>query len=205
MIVSDDTISNDESVYAGYEADGLCPEVRPVNETGETLGAYIGTLVDFNEKDSATFSDYTWKKFTDDVDDELADLNDRLDHNVDIINGNISNITDNLEEQIKLESGSIRDEFNEKLDDIDNIVSEKVDASTSSIDAKYNTLIKKINDELEAHKADVGQYMTFNDDGLTLGATSSEFKTVIDNQGMYFKQGDTVVSYVNNNQLHVIV
>lgn len=203
LIVSSDTISNDDSVYAGYEADGLCPEVRPVNETGETLGGYIGTLVDFNEKDSTTFSDYTWKKFTDDVDDELADLNDRLDHNVDIINGNISNITDELKEQIKLESGSIRDEFNEKFDDIDNIVSEKVDVSTSYIDAKYNTLIENINDELEAHKADVGQYMTFNDDGLTLGATSSEFKTVIDNQGMYFKQGDTVVSYVNNNQLHI--
>ena len=45
--------------------------------------------------------------------------------------------------------------------------------------------------------------MQFGDDGLTLGATTSQFKTVIDNQGMYFKQGDTIVSYVNNNQLHI--
>lgn len=203
MIASDDPISNDDSVYAEYEADGLCPEIRPYSETGETLGSYIGTLVDFNEKDSDIFSDYTWKKFTDDVDDELADLNDRLDSNVDILNGNISNVTNDLRDQIKSESDSIRNEFNEKFDDIDSIVSDKVDASTSSIDAKYNTLIKSINDELDAHKADVGQYMTFNDNGLTLGATSSEFKTVIDNQGMYFKQGDTIVSYVNNNQLHI--
>ncbi len=35
---------------------------------GETLGAYIGTLVDFTEADSLNFSDYTWKKFTEDVD-----------------------------------------------------------------------------------------------------------------------------------------
>ena len=41
---------------------------------GETLGAWIGTLVDFNETDSNIFSDYTWKKFTEDVDDELADI-----------------------------------------------------------------------------------------------------------------------------------
>lgn len=34
---------------------------------GETLGAWIGTLVDFTEADSNTFSDYTWKKFTEDV------------------------------------------------------------------------------------------------------------------------------------------
>lgn len=36
-------------------------------DNGETLGAWIGTLVDFNKKDSTTFSDYTWKKFTEDV------------------------------------------------------------------------------------------------------------------------------------------
>lgn len=30
---------------------------------GETLGNYIGTLVDFVEKDSNIFSDYTWKRF----------------------------------------------------------------------------------------------------------------------------------------------
>ena len=37
-------------------------------DNGEEIGAYIGTLVDFNEKDSMVFSDYTWKKFTGDVD-----------------------------------------------------------------------------------------------------------------------------------------
>jgi hypothetical protein len=33
------------------------------DNNGETLGTYIGTLVDFVEQDSSTFSDYTWKKF----------------------------------------------------------------------------------------------------------------------------------------------
>lgn len=37
-------------------------------DNGEELGAYIGTLVDFNEADSTNFNDYTWKKFTGDVD-----------------------------------------------------------------------------------------------------------------------------------------
>ena len=36
--------------------------------SGEDLGAWIGTLVDFTEADSTVFSDYTWKKFTEDVD-----------------------------------------------------------------------------------------------------------------------------------------
>ena len=33
------------------------------SNNGETLGTWIGTFVDFNEKDSMNFSDYTWKKF----------------------------------------------------------------------------------------------------------------------------------------------
>ena len=45
--------------------------------------------------------------------------------------------------------------------------------------------------------------MNYDENGLTLGATSSAFKTVIDNQGMYFKQGDAIVSYVNNSQLYI--
>lgn len=73
----------------------------------------------------------------------------------------------------------------------------------NEIDAKYNTILKETTAQLEQYKADIGQYMQFNDDGLTLGATSSDFKTVIDNRGMYFKQGDTIVSYVNNNQLYI--
>ena len=34
---------------------------------GETLGAWIGTYVDFTETDSTTFADYKWKKFTGDI------------------------------------------------------------------------------------------------------------------------------------------
>lgn len=73
----------------------------------------------------------------------------------------------------------------------------------STIDAKYLEVQQYADNILSNYKADVGQYMTYDENGLTLGASSSEFKTVIDNQGMYFKQGDTIVSYVNNNQLNI--
>ena len=42
---------------------------------GEILGSWIGTLVDFNEADSEVFSDYTWKKFTEDVDIDVGGRN----------------------------------------------------------------------------------------------------------------------------------
>lgn len=45
---------------------------------GNDMGAWIGTLVDHNEEASTTFSDYTWKKFTEDVDEELTQLTQRV-------------------------------------------------------------------------------------------------------------------------------
>ena len=73
----------------------------------------------------------------------------------------------------------------------------------SEIDQKYRDIIDEATNQLENYKADIGQYMQFNDDGLTLGALTSAFKTVIDNRGMYFKEGDTTVAYINNNQLYI--
>ncbi len=72
-----------------------------------------------------------------------------------------------------------------------------------SIDARYKDIIDEATEQLENYKADLGQYLSFNDDGLTLGAVTSNFKTVIDNRGMYFKEGNTTVAYVNNNQLYI--
>lgn len=86
---------------------------------------------------------------------------------------------------------------------IQTIVNQESQAIYSSIDEKYKTIIDDTTAQLEQYKADIGQYMTFNDDGLTLGATTSDFKTVIDNRSMRFKQGDETVAYINNNQLYI--
>ena len=73
----------------------------------------------------------------------------------------------------------------------------------STIDAKFDLVQTYAQTILNDYKAEVGQYMVYDENGLTLGAAGSAFKTVIDNQGMYFKQGDAIVSYVNNNQLYI--
>ena len=62
----------------------------------------------------------------------------------------------------------------------------------------------EVNEELTAHKTEVGQYLNYDPAiGLTLGATSSKFSTVIDNTGMYFKESGTTVAYINNKQLFI--
>lgn len=170
---------------------------------GEDFGAYIGTLVDFTEADSTTFSNYTWKKFTEDVDDEINELYNSIQSNTDTLNQTIQDTENKLREEIQSESEEIQSGLDSRFDDVNASISDQINSVSSMIDNKYSAIINDVNDQLEAHKAEVGQYMTFNEDGLTLGATSSEFKTVIDNAGLYFKQGDTIVSYVDNNQLHI--
>lgn len=73
----------------------------------------------------------------------------------------------------------------------------------NSIDERYRDVLNDATNQLENYKADLGQYLQFNGDGLTLGAITSDFKTIIDNRGMYFKEGDTTVAYINNNQLYI--
>lgn len=90
--------------------------------------------------------------------------------------------------------------WNESISDA---VHNESQAIYSSIDKRYADLLAAATEQLENYKGDIGQFMHFGDDGLTLGATTSNFKTVIDNRGMYFKEGDTIVSYINNKQLHI--
>lgn len=73
----------------------------------------------------------------------------------------------------------------------------------TSINERYASIMQEATDQLERYKAEVGQYLQYDENGLTLGAVNSAFKTVIDNQSLYFKQGNTVVSYVNNQQLYI--
>lgn len=137
------------------------------------------------------------------IDAESDYLNSVINANNATINSNIQNVSDDLQNALQKESDSLSSAIDSKADYLDSLFTEKINFSSAEIDNKYSSLIGSINEELLAHKADVGQYMTFNENGLTLGATSSEFKTVIDNTGLYFKQGSTIVSYVNNNQLYI--
>lgn len=74
----------------------------------------------------------------------------------------------------------------------------------STIDSKYQEVHDYAKNMLDEYKASVGQYMQFDEDGLTLGSTSSNFKTVIDNERLAFKDGDSVVAYISNSQLYII-
>ena len=72
-----------------------------------------------------------------------------------------------------------------------------------TVDKKYKNVMTSVTEQLDNYKADQDQYLNYDKDGLTLGAKGSPFKTVIDNQSMAFKQGETTISYINNEQLYI--
>lgn len=135
--------------------------------------------------------------------DMNLELQTQMNHKTSVLEETIQNSSNELYDAIKSESDEINATIDSKINVVSGSVTEQIKAVSSEIDSKYASIIDDVNNQLAAHKADVGQYMTFSNDGLTLGATSSEFKTVIDNTGLYFKQGNTIVSYVDNNQLHI--
>ena len=106
--------------------------------------------------------------------------------------------TSQLEEKIM---NTVNDELNRLPD-------ESIEGDTggvySTINAKYEESTNYAYSILYDYKTEVGQYLNYDPStGLTLGATSSEFSTLIDNKGMYFQEGTNKVAYITNRQLYI--
>ena len=142
---------------------------------GEELGAWIGTLVDYNEEDSLNFNDYTWKKFTEDVDEELGNLN----QNIEYIRETVSKIVVE-DELIKTSVSDLVKAVNSTTQEIIS-TKEKV----SSVEQYSDSLKVKIetitNDGVTKISNTTG---TFNEDGLEIDSTDSPTKTQVTPDGM---------------------
>lgn len=151
---------------------------------GEELGSWIGTLVDFNEEDSMNFNDYTWKKFTEDVDEKLEDIRQFVEErHTSAINTAEAIIlsalksyvqTSNYEEfrqtvntQLSVIAGEVEMNFTTTTEQINNI-----DGVTQS---KFNELYK---------------FIKFSgDSAITIGSGDSAITLEIDNEkGIVFKK-----------------
>lgn len=94
----------------------------------------------------------------------------------------------------------------ERIQDIiDETVEKQNERINNSIESRYTDAVSHADTILNSYKSDVGQYLKYDGEGLTLGSESNAFKTIIDNRGMYFKDGNTVTAYVSNKQLNIPV
>lgn len=146
---------------------------------GEKPSAYIGQYTDYIEKDSSNFEDYTWYKFTEDIDDTLADLNSRTNNNQTALNNAI-------------------DDINKKFDDYapkTTITEIKKEVSTALTDSAFSiTAVNEIKENgVSKLKTDKG--FTFNDAGLTIDSSDSKTRFNADTDAI------VVVDKSNNNEL----
>lgn len=160
---------------------------------GETLGAYIGTLVNFTEADSTNFADYTWKKFTEDVDEELESIRKTIvDSSTSILetseeitlNALKSYITNEVFEQLQ---STVEAQFK--------LMADK--ASLSFIESNItdiNTALEKINGDLSKHFDFTLQ------DGLIIKAGENSVKLRLDNDFAGFYDGEVDEEDLSKNR-----
>ena len=179
------------------------------DNNGEELGSWIGILTDTNKTDSSVFSDYTWKKFTDDVDSTLDDLDDRINNTV----AEIVKINDRLATLVTDENGyslmqqsgdgwtfnigGVTGNVDKVAGDLKDL-SDSVSGIVSSVDGLSNAI-----DDL----GELASYVRVIEENgqpcIELGESDSDFKVKITNTDIKFMEGSTVVAYISNQALNI--
>lgn len=154
------------------------------SNNGEELGAYIGTLVDFNEEDSTNFSDYTWKKFTEDVDEELNDIRQTVEErHTSAINTAEAIILSALKSYVQTDNyGQFK-----------KTVETQLSAMAGEISMNFKTTsdqITKVDGQLQSQFSELYKYIKFSGEtAIIIGSGDSAITLEIDNKkGIIFKK-----------------
>ena len=164
--------------------------------SGETLGAWIGTYVDFNEADSTDPTKYTWKKFTEDVEEELEDIRN-------IVNEQYTSITRDTE-SIILEALTRYTETS-NFEEFQETVNAQLQLLSDQLSLKFEETTKEItniNGELQSQINTITKHFNFTIDGMTIGQSDSPFKVLIDNDEYNMTYRDNEIFYVKNGEVY---
>lgn len=183
-LVSTDTTWTYETFRAAFENGEIVPEFHKKGTQGERLGAYIGTLVDFVEADSNNFDDYTWKKFTEDVDEELDDIRQTVEERYTssintaeaiilsalesyVQTSNYEEFRQTVETQLEVMAGEIEMNFTATTEQIANV--------DGTVQSEFNKLYK---------------YIKFSGEtAIEIGSGNSAITLEVDNEkGIVFKK-----------------
>lgn len=138
---------------------------------GEKPSAYFGQYVDFNEADSTNFSDYTWYKFTEDVDETLSSLQNQISENATTAANNYQDLIGRLDGYATVEN----------VTEITN----RVENLTTSTEQAINIIEDiQVNGVTQVH-TETGY--TFNQDGLNIEKTNAPTGSKLDEAGLEVK------------------
>lgn len=175
-IISADASATFETFEAAFASGEIVPAMYPSDRVpGEELGAYIGTLVDFVEEDSTTFSDYTWKKFTEDVDEELDEIKRTVQEQyTQIITDTEQIVLSALESYVET---SNYEEFRKSVESQLQLLADQMTLKFTETTSQ----IEEVNGDLQTKFNTITKYFTFDINGMTIGASDNPNKVVIDN------------------------
>lgn len=163
-------------LHIKYSDDG---ETFTAND-GEDLGAWIGTLVDFNEADSTNFDDYTWKRFVEDVEEDLEDLRQTmLEQDTTVLNTAEAIIMTALERYVETSN----------YDEFKRTVESQFDIMADEISMNFNTTtehITNVNGDLQSVIEKLEKHFEFSADGLVIKAGENSMNLLLDNDLIRF-------------------
>lgn len=156
-------------LHIKYSEDGVT--FTPADDEyglGEKPSAWIGQYVDYTEADSENFEDYTWYKFTEDIDDTLNGMQEDISNN----KTNIENTKQDLLEEIDKKANS---------ETVTTIINDVKTLQTS------NSQTIQILEEIQTNgvtQVRTENNYTFNKDGLIIEETGAKTKGIFDNKGV---------------------
>lgn len=135
---------------------------------GDTPSAWVGVLTDTNEEASDNFDDYTWYKFTEDIDAQLTELQNAVSENKTNLENNYTAIIEKLDDYAKA----------------DVVATLKQTVETNQTDTEYAISVVKDLQVNGVSQVRTAKGFTFNDDGLTIDETNSVTKGIYDTNGV---------------------
>lgn len=138
---------------------------------GEKPSAYIGQYVDFNQTDSTNFEDYTWYKFTEDIDGTLSDMQGQIAENATTTANNYQDIIGKLDGYATVENVTE--------------VTNRVENLTTSTEQAINIIEDiQVNGVTQVH-TETGY--TFDQDGLEIEKSNAPTGSKLDEAGLEIK------------------
>lgn len=138
---------------------------------GEKPSAYIGQYVDFTEADSTNFSDYTWYKFTEDIDGTLNNLQNQISENATTTANNYQDLIGRLDGYATVEN------VTEVTNRVENLTTSTEQNTTIIEDIQINGVTQV--------RTETGY--TFNRDGLNIEKTNAPTGSKLDEAGLEIK------------------
>lgn len=203
-ILDDDNVSHNKMLFTVQKEtkDGI-EKLMYLNDNGELV---LNGSFKINSDNQETEFDDVVDKLVEDTGSAIDAVNnslDKINESIDEASNELSTAIDNSYDKVYAKIFTDSEEEISLRTELLNKMKADTDAVWNSLNTIGTGIDIAVKHYLDEYKAEVGQYLNYDENGLTLGAKESAFKTVIDNQGVWFKQNNATVSYVKNNMLYI--